>query len=89
MEGNVQKMREALRHCIKELSPYCDGGARIDDVLEEAKSALTIPLRNCDVGTAEKQTKRLFRHHQDTTVGAEVALAWSQMPYEEGDNDGK
>ena len=87
MESNVvQKMRTALRHCIEELSPYCDGGARIDDVLEEAKSAIAIPDRNCDVGTAEEQDARFVTWRYSNPLRTELgldALEWAQMPYTE------
>ena len=60
MESNVQKMREAARHLlcvINEMGfkqPWCP-----DDPLaiacDKLDAALAIPLRNCDVGTAEEQ----------------------------------
>ncbi len=46
---NMGLMRDALKKCIEELEPYCDGGCRRDDVLEEAKEALEKPYRNCDM----------------------------------------
>lgn len=49
MPPEILAMRNALKHCIEELSPYCNGGARRDEVLEEAKAALDFPARNCDL----------------------------------------
>ena len=89
--NGYEQMREALKHCIEELQPYCDGVARIDDVLEEAQAALALPRRQCDVGTAEEQNRRMTdfcnsRHCENCPVydSESCALAWSQMPYEEG-----
>ncbi len=62
MESNVQKIREAARHllCVIDemgFKPWC-----ADDPLaiacDKLDSALALPLRNCDVGTAEEQIDR-------------------------------
>lgn len=61
------------------------------------------PLRNCDVGTAEEQTKRFsdfckaHRHPdlprcagcplENTTSDTGCSFAWAQMPYEEEEGD--
>lgn len=65
-----------------------------DKIKELLSAALAAPPRNCDVGTAEEQYDR-FREYcfskrcesliKKTTLGSEVAFAWAQMPYEEGD----
>ena len=47
--GDCAALRDALQKCVVELEPYCDGGCRRDDVLEEAKAALAKPYRNCDM----------------------------------------
>ena len=66
-------------------------------LLKQARVALAAPPRNCDVGTAEEQMKR-FREFCETekcgryrcrsgckaTCIDRCAVAWSQMPYEEG-----
>ena len=101
--NGYEQMREALKHCIEELQPYCDGVARIDDVLEEAQAALALPPRQCDVGTAEEQAKRLrefCKKHRDGVrrcsrcpveriFPKDCTLAWAQMPYEEQEGGGK
>ena len=64
-------------------------------------AALAAPPRNCDVGTAEQQTERFENYcnaRQDDVVCSDdcplrhastlCEFAWSQMPYEEGDDDG-
>ena len=82
-ENNMQKIREALEFVAHmNDSPYTTYDVLV--AVQKARSALSNPLRNCDVGTAEEQAERLFFQHGDTTLGAEVALAWAQMPYEEG-----
>lgn len=97
--GNAAKMREALEHCIEELSPYCNGGARRDEVLAEAKAAFDFPARNCDVGMAEEQEERYIKlklEHIDKlarcpAVGPSFfpdSLYWAQMPYEEAKEGG-
>jgi len=97
--GDVAKLREAaLRQ--KELlqtiysrgsvdrRELCAGMGLID-------AALAAPPRNCDVGTIEEQSERKikFCHNQrgcancpfsESTTLTLCALAWAQMPYEEG-----
>lgn len=73
MEGNQQKMREALEelNCVdtrglKRLlyelveSDIFDGGQinKIISAVKKATRVLSAPPRNCDVGKAEEQTER-------------------------------
>lgn len=99
------KLREALKRCVNMLDVcllYSREGypAQNDDIREvmaQAESALALPLRNCDVGTAEEQGirfKKFCNDHQEPWHGCtnycpvlmseKCALAWAQMPYEEG-----
>jgi len=80
--------------------PGCADGHILADI---AKTALAAPPRNCDVGTAEEQLKRFkdfcrIISKDETCDGCPLfpqcstlehcTLAWAQMPYEEGKNDG-
>jgi hypothetical protein len=70
------------------------------DILEKIDAALAASPRNCDVGTAKEQNARFerfcFTHRSierccaDCPLSGEPCceLAWAQMPYEKGDNDG-
>lgn len=93
----ASKLREALKKCVYELSPYCDGGCRRDDVLDEAKDALKEPVRNCEVGTPDEQSERFDAHCRrhmgclscplrdaDGSVPKHCEFRWAQMPYKEG-----
>lgn len=110
MEGDQQKIREALEKLV-EIIDKCDGssplwwhcGAKGVMPLKNAKAALFLPPRNCDVGTAEEQTKRFsdfckaHRHPdlprcagcplENTTSDTGCSFAWAQMPYEEEEGD--
>ena len=82
-----------------EAIPNYDGG--VDDFLkcvDYAKSALSSPPRNCDIGTPEEQAERFHSFCESNKQCGDVysceccqlnsiedcELAWSQMPYEEG-----
>ena len=67
----------------------------LDQIERWAQSALSKPPRNCDVGTAEEQAERKmeFCYKQGgcsncsfskSATLTQCALAWAQMPYEEG-----
>jgi hypothetical protein len=71
--------------------------ARIDvgDIKDLADAALAAPPRNCDVGTVEEQSKRKMKFcyqqggcsncsFSKSATLTQCALAWAQMPYEEG-----
>lgn len=94
--GNAAKLREALKlydRIIQDRTLICDCdvvyGART-----LARAALAAPPRNCDVGSAEEQAKRLHRFciSQDCVTcpcnlgkaDGRCEFAWMQMPYKEG-----
>ena len=70
---------------------------KIHSLLSALKSALAESPRNCDVGTAEEQIRRIRSHCKQHRVGLrcvdcsvkgvfpkDCALIWAQMPYEKG-----
>ena len=95
--GNAAKMREALL-MVKKLF---DGRIMFQQAIREAhkavEAALSAPPRNCDVGTVAEQDERFDKYCYDhrsheiccgkCPIFGEPCceLAWSQMPYEEGD----
>jgi len=108
MENKMTVMRVALRdvsRIAEEMTRGTMTGESVDRKTVDAWAKrlceiisrdLAIPLRNCDVGTAEEQAERF--HHQCFeyqtgrcsphcgTLPAETrqkcALKWAQMPYE-------
>ena len=101
--GNADKMREALDSIYNKLETLdVEEDSYADEVIASVKSviveALYAPPRNCDVGTAEEQAKRMnefcnLHKHGGSVYACEncelftvdrCELAWSQMPYEEG-----
>ena len=99
--GNAAAMREALEQIRELLSiggkPDTAMCIRYEAAYLIAKEALSVPPRNCDVGTAEEQYARVrafCKRHKvglrcvDCTVNGVLqkncALIWSQMPYDEG-----
>ena len=68
MESNVvQRQRDALELCAKEMCRYCEAEGHLRrlhpcgadcEKKRLANEALSIPLRNCDVGTADEQAQR-------------------------------
>lgn len=105
MESNVQKMREALESIYMDAQFICDNKYepnvvrnRADRIERTVNSALSAPLRNCDIGTAEEQIDRFREFCETEKCGRyrcgsgckaicidRCAIAWSQMPYEKGD----
>ncbi len=104
--GDCAKLREALENAY---SLLCEGIAtEVDDELEhpfhlelaceKIQAALTVPPRQCDVGTAQEQIKRwqaFCNRYDDDCTGCPCEAAdtwdytgcfakWAQMPYEEG-----
>lgn len=84
MESNVQKMREALELCVKEMCANCRDAAHTlapgtpcvygCETLKIAKAALAEPLRNSDVlGWREAWDKwRSAKHPQKPTTYKEA-----------------
>ena len=108
--GNTAKMREALEKIASmgEQIDYQLGSSEetvyalkherclAHNISECARSALSAPPRNCDVGTAEEQSERYEKFcyaHRSREKGCGdcplcdipcCEFAWLQMPYEEG-----
>jgi len=106
--NGYEKMREALEFADRELRMATEDDRYGDDlvylvgcmrsVAAVCRAALSAPPRNCDVGTAEEQSRRYehycFTHRtmerccQDCPIKDEPCceLAWAQIPYasEEG-----
>ena len=62
----------------------------LDQIIRYADAALAAPPRNCDVGTAEEQTKRFYDYCDKnacidcpllSAASTNCRLAWAQMPY--------
>ena len=76
---------------------------RLFSITKKASDALSASARNCDVGTAEEQAERFHAFCASNKKCGDVyssercqfnsvedcELAWAQMPYEEGAEDGK
>lgn len=107
MEGNRQKMREALVEISKLADDWeiavTKAGA-LDRIYELANAALSAPARQCDVGTAEEQAKRMDAYcashgerigcswRCDTCPLCKIdrcELAWAQTPYATEEGAGK
>lgn len=80
MEGNQQKMRDALvktLDAIKSLSRKHnddlpeDVCAILGSMAFEANAAISAPPRQCDVGTDEEQVDRYCRHCQTHCISCE------------------
>lgn len=68
----------------------------ISEIEQVAKAALAEPIRNCDVGTAEEQSRRFCAFCRPRTEPCDgcaclegsrkgrCEFAWGQMPCEEG-----
>ena len=100
--GNAAAMREALEQFVEYSNLVCKMGMfnrdRLVSITKKACDAISVPARNCDVGTAEEQDARHSKWcrkygidrdievacaHQDMSCTL-CALRWAQMPYEEG-----
>ena len=100
--GNAAAMREALEKIASYETPHNFQAERSDiadacydltRAIKAAKAALSAPPRNCDVGTAEAQSKRYidqcvrFRHCKGCPLcglieNGKCEFAWMQMPYD-------
>ena len=62
MEGNQQKMREAVEEIIEKIDAWRTDGTmehwQYSQLFDIADAALALPLRQCDVGTAEEQVDK-------------------------------
>ena len=106
--GNAAAMREALEVCFdfimrldRAFNPFMQ--ILFENAIAKAKAALAAPPRNCEVGTAEEQSKRFhsycLEHNSACDVDMECCrcplekvkarceLAWAQMPYANGQED--
>ena len=103
MEGNNKAMRKALFDIVMltmKVGHSIRGDIACGIIASKAKHALSAPLRNCDVGSAEEQEKR-FKHFCAQNYSAcdvdmeccrcpierekaDCEFAWAQMPYAEG-----
>lgn len=105
--GNSAAMRDALKELMEFTCNSCERRLCEDDVEEEdgqrsyvpcsailkARAALAAPPRNCDVGTAEEQTRRLRANcekYKPSCKGCKFLtdiqhencwLKWAQMPF--------
>lgn len=92
--GNAAAMREALKLALSllDLDKGCSYKTISQKDIDFIKSALSAPPRNCDVGTAEEQTKRFRRFCNNTKCqycnitfnNGSCSFNWAQTPYEEG-----
>ena len=99
--NNTAAMREALNAIKDTLDEWRSNGEMMEhwqysELFGIANAALSEPIRNCDVGTAEEQAERFdyfcYNHRSrekgcgDCPLldGGPCELAWAQMPYEEG-----
>lgn len=90
MENNVQKMREAFGG-IQNLADALDlDEPNVVAIIDKCREALALPLRNCEVVTAEKQGRRCretfsaWRDKFPNDMLIDAILKWAQMPYTEG-----
>lgn len=95
--AKLRDLAEAVAHMNDD--GYWNSSASICALVDKAKNALAEPVRNCDVGTVDEQTKRKFEFCQkqgscgncSLNRGQSITpcvLAWAQMPYEEGGANG-
>lgn len=97
--GNAAAIREAAAEFVSVILDKKPGIHNLHRLAEKCRDALAKPPRNCDVGTAEEQTKRFsnfcaaHRHTdlprcagcplENTPSDTGCSFAWAQMPYEE------
>lgn len=95
--NNAAAMHEALTSVYALIADEPDGTPMIDAMKATIEAALSAPPRQCDVGTPEEQTRRMYAqwcHRQKSCYelpsgehcplhckGVDCRLAWAQMPY--------
>ena len=91
----MNSLREALEALVEVVEAWKDHlpsairDGELSEALEKANSALALPRRNCDVGTAEEQMKRQHDTMCNTTKACpnsdwsckKCFAEWAQMPY--------
>ena len=97
MESNVQKMMSIFRNIKHRIvQTQTDGTWSREDahaICDSIDYALSLPLRNCDVGTAEEQDNRMDIYCQtrkcescqlwdNVNNGVRCEFTWAQLPYE-------
>ena len=102
MSGAITMIDKAVNNELSLDAQFCVGCLlSVKQVLEKV---LAVPLRNCDVGTAEEQSKRMeiyCKAHGTDESGCyrcesctflrtdQCGLAWAQMPYEDREEGAK
>ena len=93
--GNAAALREALTEIRDTIMNGGFDGRSPAHFVNICDAALSAPARNCDVGTAEEQSKRFREFCQDEKCGRyrcgcgckatcieRCAIDWAQTPYE-------
>ena len=86
MESNVvQRQRDALELCVKGMCMYCEAEGRLHrlppcgkgcEKKRLAEEALSLHLRNCDVGTPEEQVDRFILFCDENHCFTEDFRGW-------------
>ena len=96
MESNVQKMMEAFHEIVSLCSKRDYPVEELVEIERIANETLALPLRQCDVGTAEERMYRYNRLRDEINEIYErlgeippsfafpTAFEWEDRPYEEG-----
>ena len=97
MKSSTQKKHEALMkiHSLLDGCSNYDLGKIAGEIVEIAESALSIPFRNCDIGSAKEQEQRFseFCEMNMNQTGdcsncptyrynTQCEFAWANMPYD-------
>ena len=101
--GNAAAIREALIALVDYYQITCHScmgiAPELHRLVYNARAALALPRRNCDVGTEKEKKERFravckaFRQHDDSDYcsyacpidgNGDCYEKWAQMPYEEG-----
>lgn len=118
--SNLQELKDAAAELMRFTCNSCERRFCEEDIEEEdgrsapspcsaiirMRNALSAnPIRNCDVGTPEEQTRRMFEQYCSEQIscyelpsgehcplyceGVDCRLAWSNMPYTAQEGDAK